>query len=106
MKPIVDDALLNRVSLLAKLELSEKEREQAREDLNQMLTYIDCLEKVDIEGVEPLYHVYQSENVFRDDMPLSDEERAVGVAECRLSENAPKMQDGCLVVPRTIGEKA
>ena len=106
MKPVVDNALLDRVCLLAKLELSDKEREQAKEDLNQMLTYIDCLEKVDIEGVEPLYQVFESENVFRDDIPRSEVERETSVEECRLPENAPKMQDGCMVVPRTIGEKA
>lgn len=102
MKPIVDDALLEHLCLLAKLELTDEERMRAKEDLDKMLDYIDCLEKADVASLEPLYHVLPMENVFREDVVEAQAQRA---EECRLTENAPEMREGYLTVPRTIGEK-
>ena len=55
------------VSILAKLELSEEEKETARTDMEKMLDYIDTLNDLDTSGIEPMSHVFPLHNVFRED---------------------------------------
>ena len=98
MKPVVDEKLIDRICLLSKLELDEAQREEAKRDMEEMLNYLSCLEKVDTSGVAPLYHVLDSGNVFREDVVTNEP----GTEE-ELEKNAPSMQDGFFVVPRTIG---
>ena len=98
MKPVVDDELMDRVSMLAKLKLTGEQKEQAKRDLAEMLDYVACLEKVDVSGVQPLYQVLPAENVFRDDVAACDQ------GGDWLAKNAPEILDRGFVVPRTIGE--
>ena len=54
MANIISDETIEYVGILAKLELSEEEKEQAKADMGSMLDYIDQLNELDTEGVEPL----------------------------------------------------
>ena len=53
----ISDETIEYVGILAKLELNEEEKEQAKKDMESMLDYIDKLNELDTEGVEPLSHV-------------------------------------------------
>ena len=96
MKNIIDDATIDAVGILAKLELTTEEREQAKQDMGRMLDYIDKMNELDTEGAEPLYHLFPLENVFRPDEVTSGDSRDEMLA------NAPKVRDGMFVVPRTV----
>ena len=48
--------------------LNEEEKEQAKKDMGSMLDYIDKLNELDTEGVEPMSHVFPVHNVFREDV--------------------------------------
>ena len=61
----ISDETIEYVGILAKLELNEEEKEQAKKDMESMLDYIDKLNELDTEGVEPLSHVFPVHNVFR-----------------------------------------
>ena len=50
----ISDETIEYVGILAKLELNEEEKEQAKKDMESMLDYIDKLNELDTEGVEPL----------------------------------------------------
>ena len=63
----ISDETIDYVGILAKLELNEEEKEQAKKDMESMLDYIDKLNELDTEGVEPLSHVFPVHNVFRED---------------------------------------
>ena len=67
MANIISDETIEYVGILAKLELNEEEKEQAKKDMESMLDYIDKLNELDTEGVEPLSHVFPVHNVFRED---------------------------------------
>ena len=54
MANIISDETIEYVGILAKLSLSEEEREQARKDMGRMLDYIDKLNELDTTGVEPM----------------------------------------------------
>ncbi|MCM1038649.1 MAG: Asp-tRNA(Asn)/Glu-tRNA(Gln) amidotransferase subunit GatC [Roseburia sp.] len=96
MANVISDETIEYVGILAKLELSEEEKEQARKDMGRMLDYIDKLAELDTEGVEPMSHVFPVENVFREDEVTNSDTREL------LLSNAPEQKDGMFVVPRTF----
>lgn len=96
MARIIDDKMIEYVGILAKLELSEEEKESARKDMGRMLDYIDKLNALDTKGVEPMSHVFPLYNVFREDVVENTDDRE------NMLANAPQQQDGAFVVPRTI----
>ena len=96
MANIIDDETIEYVSILAKLELSEEEREQAKKDMGRMLDYIDKLNELDTDGVEPMSHVFPVNNVFREDVVTNGDEREA------ILKNAPEEKNGMFAVPRTF----
>ena len=64
----ISDETIEYVGILAKLELSEEEKEAAKTDMERMLDYIDTLNELDTEGIEPMSHVFPVNNVFREDV--------------------------------------
>ena len=97
MANIITDETIEYVGILAKLELSDAEKEQAKKDMGSMLDYIDKLNELDTTGVEPMTHVFPVENVFRDDVVTNEDDSR------NILLNAPKMKDGAFVVPKTVG---
>lgn len=63
----------------------------------EMLAYIDLLKEVCTDGVQPMTHVFEEGNGFREDMVTGTDGRA------EILKNAPQKKDGMFVVPRTIG---
>lgn len=96
MANIISDETIEYVGILAKLELDSEEKEQAKKDMGRMLDYIDKLNELDTEGVEPMSHIFPANNVFREDEVTNSDGREYVLA------NAPERKDDCLVVPKTI----
>ncbi len=96
MANIISDETIEYVGILAKLELSPEEREQAKKDMGSMLDYIDKLGELDTEGVEPMSHAFPVKNVFREDVVTNQDMRE------EILKNAPGEKDGMFVVPRTF----
>lgn len=93
----ISDETIEYVGILAKLELTDAEKETAKKDMEKMLDYIDILNELDTSEAEPLVHVFPVNNVFREDTVTNGDE-----AE-RMLANAPRRKEGCFEVPRTIG---
>lgn len=96
MKHSISDETIEYVGILAKLKLSEEEKEQAKKDMGSMLEYIDKLKELDTQGVEPMSHIFQTQNVFREDVVTNGDDRSSILA------NAPGEKDGMFRVPRTV----
>ena len=96
MANIISDETIEYVGILAKLELSDEEKEQAKSDMGRMLDYIDKLGELDTTGVEPMSHVFPVQNVFREDVVTNGDMRE------ELLVNAPEQKDGMFMVPRTF----
>ncbi len=95
-KKITDD-VIEYVGILAKLELDEKEKKKAAIEMEKLLDYIDVLNTLDTQGVEPLSHLFTGENVFREDVVVNED----GSQE--VLQNAPEVKEGMFKVPKTIG---
>ena len=96
MANIISDETIEYVGILAKLELSDEEKEQAKKDMANMLDYIDTLNELDTSGVEPMSHVFPVNNVFREDVVPNGDDRE------EILANAPEAKEGAFVVPKTF----
>ena len=96
MANVISDETIEYVGILAKLELSEEEKENAKKDMEEMLDYIDKLGELDTSSVEPLSHVFPVHNVFREDEVNEHDGRENTLA------NAPERNGDSFVEPKTI----
>ena len=88
--------LMTRGELLAKLALTDEEREKSRQEMEKILGYVDKLNELDTEGVEPLISLFPVENVFREDKVVNGDMRD------ELVDLAPRKKDGQYLVPKTV----
>ncbi|MDR1018492.1 MAG: Asp-tRNA(Asn)/Glu-tRNA(Gln) amidotransferase subunit GatC [Lachnospiraceae bacterium] len=93
----ISDETIEYVGILAQLDLNEEEKVKAKEDMEQMLEYIDTLNELDTEGIEPKTHISDTTNVFREDVVTN------GDGSDDVLANAPLKKDEYLSVPKTIG---
>ena len=92
---ITDETILY-VSALAKLDLKEEEKISVKKDLESILGYIEIMNELNTEDVEPISHIFPVKNVFREDEIRNTENRD------SLLENAPSKKDGYFQVPKTV----
>ena len=96
MANIISDETIEYVGILAKLELSDEEKEQAKKDIGRMLDYVDKLNELDTSGVEPMSHVFPVNNVFREDVVENGDDSE------NMLKNAPEVREQSYVVPKTV----
>ena len=84
------------ISILAKLKLDPEEADNPRKDMQKMLDYVEKLNELDTDGVEPLTHLFSYGNVFREDIVTN------GDASEEMLANATKAKEGQYQVPKTI----
>ena len=97
MAKIIDDETIENVCILAKLSLGEEAKAKAKQDMQKMLDYVEKLDELDTDGVEPLSHIFGDQNVFREDVVTNGDNKEAMLA------NAPKEKEGQYQVPKTIG---
>ena len=87
---------IQKVAKLARLQLSEEESETFGSQLDQILTYMEQLGRLDTAGVEPTSHAIPMPNVFREDesRPSCARQEVVGIA--------PEQEGGFFKVPKII----
>ena len=87
---------IEKVAGLARLELSEDEKETFGSQMEQILTYMEQLNRIDTAGVEPTSHAIPVYNVFREDevKPSFPREEVLVIA--------PEEEAGHFKVPRII----
>lgn len=92
----ITDEMLDYVAILAKLELSDQEKQAVRTDMERMLDHIDKLEELDTSQIEPMSHAFASVNVFREDVVTNAD------GHVQTLSNAPQKKGRSFVVPKTI----
>ncbi|MCP4193199.1 MAG: Asp-tRNA(Asn)/Glu-tRNA(Gln) amidotransferase subunit GatC [Planctomycetaceae bacterium] len=89
---------VEKVALLARLQLTEDELTTMTSQLGQILEYVDQLRELDTEGVEPMAHAVEMSNVFAED------EVRESLPRDQVLANAPKRDDECYRVPAVLGD--
>lgn len=76
----VTDALIDKLSNLARLSFSTAEKSAIREDLARLIGFVDQLNQVDTTGVQPLVHMSYAVNRFREDIPGGQVDRSMALS--------------------------
>lgn len=87
---------VEHVALLARLELTEEEKEKYATQLSAILEYAEALNRLDTENVPPTAHVLPLQNVFREDRVCEHLPNEKALA------NAPQKEGNCFKVPRIL----
>jgi len=87
---------VEHVAWLARLELTDEEKERLTGHLNQIMAHFEKLQELDTADVEPTSHSIPVQNVFREDvvgpcLPIED-----------VLSAAPETADDCFVVPQVV----
>ena len=94
----IDEAQVHHIATLSRLELSDEEVAEFSEQLSAILAYVEQLNQVDTDGVEPTAHPLPLRNVFGQDEPV--EPLGVGAALA----NAPRRAEGFYKTPKVIDQ--
>lgn len=89
---------VRKVADLARLELSEADLETMARQLSAIVAYINQLQQVNTDGVEPFAHALELRDVFRADVP------GQSLSEDEALANAPARQDNFYRVPAVFGD--
>lgn len=91
-------AEVDKVALLARLELTDAEAERLTRELTQIVQYVEQLSAVDTEGVEPMAHAVELQNVLAEDVvePSLPREAAL--------RNAPRRNEQGYLAPAVLGD--
>ncbi len=87
---------INHVAMLARLKLTDAEKEQFEKQVSSIINYIDKLNELDTSSIEPTAHVLPISNVFRED------ELKTSLPREKALQNAPEKDDGFYRVPKII----
>ena len=92
----IDNALVDKLAELSKLEFDEERKESVKTDLQKIVDMIDKLNQVNVDGVEPLIYMSDEVNVLR-----ADEVKGQVSKEDALL-NAPQKDSDFFKVPKVI----
>jgi len=92
----VDRETVQRIAKLARIALDEAQAAAMEQELNALLSWVEQLQEVDVEGVAPMTSVVEQRLKMRDDVVTDG-----GYAE-DLMKNAPQSEGHFFVVPKVV----
>lgn len=92
----VNDQLVEKLAHLSRLQFNESEKAEIKNDLQRMIGFVEKLNELNLDGVEPLMHMSEELNVLRED------EIKGSVSRKEALKNAPLHDDQFFKVPKVI----
>nr|MDO8080604.1 Asp-tRNA(Asn)/Glu-tRNA(Gln) amidotransferase subunit GatC [Candidatus Freyarchaeota archaeon] len=94
--PTISKKQVEHVAWLARIELTEDEKEAFTKQLNEILDYFKKIDEIDTSNIKPTFHVLDLVNVLRDDKiePSLSKEDAL--------KNAPQKEDSFIKAPKIL----
>lgn len=79
----ITNETIDKLAVLAKLQFKKGDKESIRKDLSKIIAFVDKIDELDTEGVEPLIHINREVNVLRED------EVSETITQVQALKNAP-----------------
>ena len=92
----IDNSTVKKVAKLARLKVDAKEEQNLKNELNNILEWVDKLQKVDTENIDPMLSVSNEPMPMREDMVTSK------IDNKQILSNAPEKKAGFFVVPKVV----
>lgn len=99
--PSVSPEQIERIAELARMTLSEREREKFGEEISEVLGYVRALEEKNVDGVKPFSHAADLENVMRKDVR---EPSSKGLLE-RIHSQFPRAKGALLKIQAVLEQR-
>ncbi len=96
MEQKIDIKTVDEVAHLARLEFADDAKTEILNDMNRMLSFVNKLNEMDTEGIEPLIYMTDEVNVMREDEPKET------LTQKEALKNAPKKDSDYFKVPKVI----
>ena len=94
---MIDQSVVEKVATLARLDLSDTEKNSMVRDMTSIIEYVELLSAVDTDGVEPTAYMVPDHDPIRDDIPYTSTPKEDALF------NGPKVKSGFFAVPKVIG---
>ncbi len=94
----IDIKTVDEIAHLARLEFKDEAKEEILNDLNRMLSFVDKLNELNTDNVEPLIYITNEKNILREDVP------EVTISQKDALKNAPKKDSDYFKVPKVIDQ--
>ena len=88
--------MIEKLAHLARLSFNDAEKEEIKKDLQEMISFVEKLNELDLDGIEPLLHMSNEINVLRED------EIKGSISRSEALKNAPEHDDQFFKVPKVI----
>ena len=92
----IDDKTVDRIAELAKLEFNAESKKEIQADMNKMLDFVEKLNELDTDNVEPLIYMLDEEQELRKDGVTGQ------VSQSEALKNAPDKDSDYIMVPKVI----
>jgi aspartyl-tRNA(Asn)/glutamyl-tRNA(Gln) amidotransferase subunit C len=92
----VDRNTVRRIARLARIAVSEAETPHLQDEINAILKFVEALDAVDVEGVEPMTSVIPMK------LPLREDVVTDGEIAAKILANAPLSENGFFLVPKVV----
>ena len=92
----IDNSIVKKISKLSKLKIRSESEDKMAEELNNILNWVESLQEVNTEEIEPLL------SVLNEKMPLRDDKVVVDDNQGDILNNAPEKKSGFFVVPKVV----
>lgn len=92
----VNDQLVEKLAHLSRLQFNDSEKAEIKNDLQRMIGFVEKLNELNLDGVEPLMHMSEEMNVLRED------EIKGSVSREEALKNAPLHDDQFFKAPKVI----
>ena len=94
---VIDDAVLTKLEKLSMLDIDESKREQMKEDLGEIVNFVDNLSELDVSDIEATFSTIRGGTPLREDIVVDKKDIADSVLE-----NSPYTEGRYFKVPKII----
>jgi aspartyl-tRNA(Asn)/glutamyl-tRNA(Gln) amidotransferase subunit C len=95
----IDIKTVEEIAHLARLEFESEAKEEILNDMNRMLGFINKLNELETDNVEPLIYMTEENNILREDVP------EISITQKEALKNAPKKDSDYFKVPKVIDQQ-
>ena len=92
----IDNSTVKKVAKLARIKIKTEEENNLKNELNNILKWVDKLQKVDTKSTEPML------SVSNEPMPMREDEVTSKLENKQILSNAPEKKAGFFVVPKVV----
>ena len=92
----IDNSTVKKVAKLARLKVDAKEEQNLKNELNNILEWVDKLQKVDTANIDPML------SVSNEPMPMREDKVTSKLENKQILSNAPEKKTGFFVVPKVV----